>query len=357
MKVKRILVTGAGGAPAANFIRSLRASKEKIFIVGTDANEYNLARSEADLSYLIPESSNKNYIKFLNFLITKHKLQFMHSQNDNELQVISKNREKIKAKLFLPAKETISCCANKFESWQKWDKSHIKVPKTTLVATKKDLQKAFKTFNGKVWLREISGAGGKGSIIPQDLSQAFAWIQFKDGWGHFTAAELLSPNSVTWMSIWKDGKLIVAQTRKRLYWALSKLSPSGVTGVTGAGQTTSDKLIDRIAIACIRAIDKNPHGIFSVDLTYDSKNIPNPTEINAGRFFTTHEFFTKAGINFPLIYLKLAFDEEIGEIKKTINPLKNGLIWIREVDFLPVLTSKKTLSKYRKQMENTLKKI
>lgn len=357
MKVKRILITGVGGAASTNFIRSLKASREKIFIVGTDSNEYSLARSEADLSYLIPNSSDKRYIKFLNFLIHKHKLQFLHAQNDSELQVISSSREKIDVNLFLPSKETIKCCANKFETYKKWQEADIKVPTTILIEGASDLKRVFRIFNGKVWLREISGAGGKGSIIPKNINQAIAWIQFKNGWGCFTAAELLSPDSVTWMSIWKDGQLIIAQTRKRLYWALSKVSPSGITGVTGAGQTFSDKIVDKIAISSIYAIDKKPNGIFSVDLTYDFAKIPNPTEINAGRFFTTHEFFTKAGINFPLIYLKLAFKEKLPKISKIINPLKNKLIWIREVDFIPTLTDEKTLTSYRKQMTSVLKKI
>lgn len=354
---KRILVTGAGGAPATNFIRSLRFSREKFFIVGTDANEYSLARSEADQSYLIPECSHKKYIKFLNYIIHKNKIDFVHVQNDLELQVISKNREKIDAKVFLPSKETMNCCFDKFKSYEKWEKAGIKVPKTILINTKSDLKKAFSYFKERLWLREISGAGGKGSIIPKNIDQAIAWLQFKDGWGRFTAAELLSEDSITWMSIWKDGNLIVAQTRKRLYWALSKISPSGVTGVTGAGQTYSDKRVDKIALNCIKAIDDKPNGIFSVDMTYDFSNFPNPTEINAGRFFTTHEFFTKAGVNFPLIYLKIAFEEKLPKFKKRINPLKDNLIWIREVDFLPILTNKETLRTYQNKMQSTLKQI
>ena len=37
--MKRILVTGAGGSPSANFIRSLRAADEEYYIVGTDADK------------------------------------------------------------------------------------------------------------------------------------------------------------------------------------------------------------------------------------------------------------------------------------------------------------------------------
>ena len=81
-----------------------------------------------------------------------------------------------------------------------------------------------------------------------------------------------------------------------------------------------------------------PHGIFSVDLTYGSDGVPNPTEINIGRFFTTHLFFTAAGLNMPEIAVRLAFGEEPPALERTINPLKPGLVWIRGVDKEPVLT-------------------
>ena len=351
------MVPGAGGSPATNFIRSLRYLKEQIFIVGTDANDYYLQRSEADVSYLAPPCSHPKYFSFLNYLIKKHKIQFIHIQNDIEMQAISANREKLNAKTFLPAKETVTICQNKFESAQIWEKAGIKVPKTFLIKNFSQLETVYNRFKGKIWLREISGAGGKGSIAPQDLKQAKIWIDFKKGWGKFLAAELLTPDSITWMSIWNRGELVVAQGRKRLYWELSKISPSGITGSTGAGVTVSDVKLDKIAKKCVTSIDSKPHGIFSVDLTYDFSGIPNPTEINIGRFFTTHEFFTRGGLNMPEILLKLVYNEPLPKLKKKLNPLKNGLVWIRGMDFLPILTTERKINKTREESERILKKL
>ena len=92
-------------------------------------------------------------------------------------------------------------------------------------------------------------------------------------------------------SLWKDGELVVAQGRKRLYWELAKISPSGVTGATGTGLTYSDTELDDIARRAVLAVDNKPDGLFGVDMAYDRNGIPNPTEINISRFFTTHKFF------------------------------------------------------------------
>jgi len=339
MANKKILVTGAGGSASTNFIRSLRAMPEEVFIVGTDCNEYYINRSEADISYLAPPCNHEKYISFLNHIIKKHRLEFMHIQNDSEMKVVSELRDELHIKLFLPSKKTVSCCLSKYETYRKWQAGGIKV------------------LGEKIWLREASGAGGRGSLAPKNFNQARAWIDYKAGWGKFIAAELLTSKSTTWMSIWKNGELIVAQGRERLYWELGKISPSGISGATGAGLTISDPALDNIAINSIKCIDPTPHGIFSVDLTYDSSGIPNPTEINIGRFFTTHEFFTQAGLNMPEIYVRLAYGESPPELPKKINPLENGLIWIRGMDFLPVLIKKSKLNEDHKLMQDILKKL
>ena len=182
-------------------------------------------------------------------------------------------------------------------------------------------------------------------------------MNFRKGWGIYTAAECLKPKSVTWMSLWKDGELVVAQGRKRLYWELSKLSPSGITGVTGTGVTHSDQQLNEIAKKAIFAIDDKPHGIFSVDLTYDNEGIPNPTEINIGRFFTTHEFFTKDELNMPYILIKLAFNEDVSIPEKKINSLPDNLAWIRGVDFLPILTNLSDVEKEVDKLKERRRKI
>lgn len=352
MKPKRILVTGAGGSPSANFIRSLRMTKEPFFIIGVDCNKYYLQRAETDLRFLVPEADNKYYIPILKQIIKETKAELIYSQPDPEIYILSKYRDSLGIKVFLPRHEVIEICQNKLESNNRWQDLGLRVPKTILIRKSCDLQKAFREFRKPIWLRAIfSPGGGKGSFYTDDFEVAKAWIKHCNGWGSFTAAECLTPNSITWLSIWKDGKLIVAQGRKRLYWEFGNRAPSGVTGLTGTGVTVSDKKLDSIAQKAVLAIDNCPNGIYGVDLTFDRKGIPNPTEINIGRFFTTHLFFSEAGLNMPYIFVKLAFNERIPRLKKIINPLKPGLAWVRGMDFLPVLTTIKDIERYQRQLD------
>lgn len=338
--MKRILVTGAGGAPATNFVRSLRLVKDEPFhLIGVDADKYYLQRAETDEKYLIPPCSDPQYIPLLNRIIEQTGAELIFAQPDVEIDYISQHRDEIKCRVFLPAKETVTICQNKFLSFEKWKEAGLVVPDTMMIENEDDLHKAFETFGPKIWLRAVQGAFGKGSLPTDNYDQAKAWLDFQRGWGTFSAAVCLLPESITWQSIWKDGELVVAQGRKRLYWEFANRAPSGITGLTGTGVTMSDPVLDDLALRTIHAIDKKPHGIFSVDMTYDVRGVPNPTEINIGRFFTTHLFFSQAGLNMPYIFVKLAFGEDIPPIAKKMNPLPEGLAWVRGMDIEPVLTT------------------
>ena len=166
---------------------------------------------------------------------------------------------------------------------------------------------------------------------------AKAWIDRHNGWGDFIAAQMLTSKTVTWLSIWYEGELVVAQTRARSGWIHGNRSVSGITGVTKVGRTISDPIIDEIALKSVYAVTDKPHGIFGVDMAYDCNGIPNPTEINISRFFTTILFFTEAGLNMPVIFKDLALYGRFPSLAKVINPLPDGLIWLRGMDTKPRL--------------------
>lgn len=59
----------------------------------------------------------------------------------------------------------------------------------------------------------------------------------------------------------------------------------------------------------------------------------------------------------PYIYLKLAFDEPVPEIEKSINPLAEGQLWIRGMDIEPILTTHKEIKKYKQDLIDRKEKI
>ena len=347
----KIQVGGAGGAPSNNFIRSLRESGRNDYIVGTTCVPADLFLADAEEKYVVPPATADCYPEKILSLIAKTRPDFLHLQNDYEVRAISRLRDKVTAigtKLYMPSATTIENCVDKQKSYAIWQASGVRVPETILLNSENDLKAAFENFGPTVWVRAIEGAAGRGALPADNYEFAKIWIERFNGWGIFTASELLSKRSITWQSIWYEGELVVAQTRRRHSWNFGNRTISGVTGITGVGETCSDSIVDSVAQDSILAIDKKPHGIFSVDMTYDFSGFPKPTEINIGRFFTTHYFFTKAGLNFPEIYCNIALDRKFPVLDKKINPLPDGLIWIRGMDQEAVLTTIEKLAELEK---------
>ena len=350
--MNRILIGGAGGAPSEGVIRSLLLSDKHEEIIGMGAVPSDLVMSHAQKKYIVPFANDSAYKDKLMKLLSMEKPALIHFQNDLEVWYASRMRDDILStgtKVFMPDHSVIDTCVSKWKSWEAFKKAGITVPENMFINDEQDLKKAFAELgdaDGKIWLRaESMGGGGMGAIPTNDFNMAKAWINRYDGWGSFIAAEMLTSQTITWLSIWYKGELIVAQTRKRTGWIHGNRSASGVTGVTKVGTTCSDDTVTDIAIKTVYAVDKKPHGIFGVDMTYDINGVPNPTEINISRFFTTIYFFTKAGLNMPVIFKDLGIYGEKPCLEKKINPLPNDLLWLRGMDTEPTLMTREEIEK------------
>lgn len=350
--MKKIIIAGAGGAPSEGVIKSIKQCEKNELVIGMCSEPSDLALSTCDKKYIIPYASEPDYKEKLFKLIKLENPDLIHFQNDAEIFVASQMRDKIherNVKTFMPTHDVIDNCVFKYKSYKIWKDAGINVPNKMMVNNVGDLKRAFDSLgnkDGKIWLRSISiGGGGKGALPTNNFEFAKSWIDNFDGWGDFSASELLTPNSVTWLSIWHEGELVVAQTRKRRGWTHGNRTLSGITGVTKVGETCTSEIVNSVALDSIKSIDKRPHGIYGVDMTYNDRGVPTPTEINISRFFTTILFFTEAGLNMPKIFKDIALYDEFPVLDKKINPLPDGLLWLRGMDRTPLLAKEEELNK------------
>ena len=340
--MKRILATGAGGPAGINFIRSLQIVPERIFIVGTEANEHYLHLAPVDSRYLVPEATKEQYIDKLNDIIEKEKLDFIHAQPDIEVRIVSENREKIAAMVFLPSKRTVRSCQDKLESTEAWKQKDIPVAKTIELKKEEDISKAFEELGKPIWIRARHGAGGRGSTPADNIETAVSWLKYwksrRVAW-EFIAQEHLPGRNLAFHSLWKDGELVVSMARERIEYIYPYLAPSGITGTPAAQKTVHDKIVNETGANAVLAIDPKFNGIASVDLKENANGVPCATEINPGRMFTTSFFFSYASsilrkdtaANIPYLYLKLAYKETIPKTEK-FNILPSDVYWIRHMD-------------------------
>jgi predicted ATP-grasp superfamily ATP-dependent carboligase len=339
--MKRILITGAGGSAAYNFYDSLRlALGEDLYTIGTDTKPYHLELIDVDKKYIVPSVTDPSYIDTINRIIAKEKIEFVHPQPDVEVNFLSKNADKINAKLFLPPYEVIELCHDKMAFNKRLAEKGVAVPEAYYITSKESLQQALDALlkiQPKVWLRATRGAGARGSLPINSVYQGDAWIDYWRNfkgidYGDFMASEFLPGHEYAWQSLWWNGELVTAQARERLEYIFGNLTPSGQSSSPSVAKTVNRDDIDEIAQASIKAVSDKPHGVFCVDMKEGADGVPKVTEINVGRFFTTSNFFAHAGLNMPAMYIELALTGELKNHPKQLQALADDLYWVRMID-------------------------
>lgn len=340
---KRILTTGCGGSAGNNFIKSLRMAEEQIYIVGTDCSKYYAKLSQADKTYISPKYDDPDYIPFLNGLIAAESIEFLHPQPDTEVKVISDNREKINAKTFLPSKKAIDIAQDKFVFNRQMEFLKIPVSETTEIS---DDSKYIYASTGKWWLRARVGAGSLAALPVTSHEQVMMWIDYWKTRGldieDFIISDFLPGKEYAFQSLWKEGKLITSAARQRIEYLFQNRMPSGQSSTPTIAKSVHDDRVNEIATKAVKALDPKATGIFCVDMKENDKGVPCITEINAGRFFTTSNFFAEAGSNMPYYYVKMAYEEDLPDLPK-YNAVLKDLYWIRQMDMQQVMVKESEL--------------
>jgi len=348
--MRRILVTGAGGPASRNFIESLKMNDFDIYIVGIDINKYHLACVDVNKRYLVPSFDSENYIHTINKIIKKENIHLIHAQPDVEVEFIATHKNDIKANTFLPSIEAIFKCRNKLETYLALRDKKIPVPESYLVKKLDNIDTIMKKLPTEVkWVRAVKGAGSRAALPVKTTQQAREWINYwremKDLESQdFMICEFLPGREFAWQSVWTDGRLVTSMARERLEYLFGNLTVSGQSSSPSIAQSLHYDRLNMIGVGAVKAVDPKPQGIYCVDIKENYDKIPCVTEINAGRFFTTSNFFSHIGSNMPQIYVRLAFGEDIEPLKLT-NSAPSKLYWIRGVDRKPTLLSEDELQK------------
>jgi hypothetical protein len=337
--VKRVIVSHAGSRIGIGFCKTLKSAPEPIHVIGIDSDKYHIQRAIADEIHLVPRAKDEDYIPVVREIVREIGADFLWVQHEAEIAVVSEQAANLGVKTFLPKWDTVIICQDKMATYDLMSKAGVVVPPSIFLSSPEDLRRAFREIGQPLWLRAIHGAGGRGSLPVTDEESAFRWIDMQQGWGRFMAAKRLQDSTASWECIWRNGKPLVAQGRRRLYWEFSHLTPSGVTGVGGAFQWISDPAVDEMGLRAIKAIDPEPNGVFSVDMVYDERGRPNVTEINVGRFMSggAIHYNRDMKINFPYLAVQAGLDELRHLQEPIMNPLPQGVVLIHGMDTEPVL--------------------
>lgn len=361
--MKRVLITFAGGELGTGTARALRASGEQLHLVGADAGRFQLHLAEVDERHMLPRADAPEYLPVLKELVKETDTEFLWPLHDDELATVSA-ADDLGVRTFLPPGDVVALCQDKLASYTRFVEHDVPVPETISLNTKDDVVEALDRFGGKTWLRAVQGAGGKGAYRADNLEDALWWLDRNDGWGTFTAAEVLTGRQYKWESAWQDGELIAAQTRSYVGIGRFRAVATGAASALGGRSRERNQQISgapgsvvEASVASIRAASPKPHGIFSVDTSADEKGVPKVTEINVGRFTSVGTiYWYSQGFNFPHLVLKLAFGEDPGFDTPLINPLPAETYIVQGRNTYPTFVTEETISPFEDELAERVKR-
>lgn len=338
-----ILLTGAGGSAAANVLDAIRLCGDLYRVVGVDASPVKLHLSGADERALIPRATDKGFAKALQQLCADRGISVAHPQPDPDVLAVGEARSSLGTATLLPSQQVLVLAANKERCAARLAAAGVSVPESCAISdlgAGTDVVADLLTRHERVWVRARTGAGARASLPVRRPDEAVAWIRWwVDERGmrpeDFMAAEMLPGREFAYQSLWQDGELVAGQARERVEYLYGHLTPSGQTSTPSVARTVRRADVDELAQRAVRALDPRPQGAFCVDIKEDAVGNPRVTEVNAGRFFTTSNFFAHAGLNMPDLLVRCALGEH--PARQPSSPLPADLYWIRMVDMGHVL--------------------
>jgi len=321
------MVLGAGSNPGNNAVRCF--CNEGHWTLGVDPDGVMLGLSDANKTARIttsPGSGQKSqaHITELNRLIDYYGIDFVWAQPEQEVLFLAMHRKHLHAAVCVPNFHTVKVCQDKLRCAEKLG---ALAPDS---GSWQDMADLFKRHGNRLWMRKRVGAGSTGALIVHSLSEAEAWARAWDApSGHWMFAEVLEGRDLSWTGVYDRGRLVISVQKERLALLGAKRSPADV-----ASTATVQRIIympgwDTPMDNAIRMVDQRPHGVYMIDARGNA--CPRITEINAGRFGTTMDFFAACGPCLATIAMEVGTGTYDGEYGRR-GEHEVGATWLRNTD-------------------------
>lgn len=336
----RLLITSGGTGPTESLLRSLRRADPGLFIATCHDDVFVLKKSAGAGLYLTPPPQHAGFVDALHRIVEADGFDLVVPNSDPDVAAVSEARETIGTRVFLPRKDTIRLCQDKYALSAYLLDRHLPAPRSCAVTDEASIAEAFRVLAPAptLWCRTRTGTGSRGAIPVRTPQQALSWIEY---WRtmrgvpftEFMLSEYLPGRDFTCESLWKDGVLIVVKTAERLSYFGGAERPSGTSSNAALAKTVVEPDVVRVSTSVVRALDPHATGVFSIDLKADDRGMPSVTEINIGRVFSTTSLFDLVGKhNMAHLYVRLALDEPVDVVDDDVVP---DYYFVRHIDTLP----------------------
>ena len=354
---KKVLVTGAGGGGGENLINSLRAAALDLTIYGSNMDEFLLTKSTADYTIWLPSARLPRYTAHLIEAVNVHGIDLVIPNNDTEVARISRDRDQLPCKVFLPPDEEVQLCQDKLHLYQCLAEQGIPQACCQELKTLADIDDFIGTTpRDRYWVRPRKGSGSMGATWVRTAEQARNWVKL---WvelrgfriNDFTISEFLPGRDYAFQSVGRNAELKVAKMVERLSYVMGRNRLSNMSSTPAVARTIRDEAALATIMEAIHTVSANPNGNYNLDLKGNCEDVMCVTEFNIGRFCMITPIFDFTGhYNTSAVHVACALDLPLS-IKEPID-IEEDIYLLRELDTTPKIISARELEACVKHARN-----
>jgi len=349
----KVLITGVGGPTPRSFAIALKKYSfyKRFEIIATDINPLSIGLYQGDLfsrSYVIPRCTDANYWEVIEKIIKENSIEYAVILPELEVMEWSKRNEQgnLPCKALLPDSIMAELLVDKAKMTEILKPLNIVPESVEFSREEENLQKVFDDLGSDFWVRSTSGTSGLGSLKVDGLNSLQNWIQINPNVKKFLASKYLSGRNLACKLLYFEGKLIRSACAERINYIMSKVAPSGITGNTSFGRLLNEPELVKVAEISMDHLFEfskaNRHGFFTVDFKEDENGKPYITEINV-RHVAFTQCFAAGGANFASDTMRLLSGDNTFNREYKMYEFEKDLIFLRDVDSLPILMKESEL--------------
>lgn len=199
--MKKIFITAVGGDIGYGIIKSLKAYRNDLHIIGCDINKYNVSYDLADEFYISPAYRNEDeWLEFVCGITVSKQVDYFWPVTEPEIKIVSKHMERFAhTEVVMNAPNILQIAMDKGLTAGFLSEGGIRVPKTW-----DDLETAERKF--PLIVKERFGCGSHSVCIADnehDLRQAY------EGMEHPIIQEYVGNDSEEYtLTVFSDGKTV-----------------------------------------------------------------------------------------------------------------------------------------------------
>ena len=304
-----ILLLGAGGSAAANVTDALRRADRGYRIVGADASPVKLHLAASDERVVVPRcrctaATSQRSVKSCTPTAATSRIP-----NPTPTCVPSPGRAtRFRARTYLPTDDALEFAADKLAFAARMHAAGVAVPESVDYDALDGDRRGDREVARRPRARVGEGPGRRrGACLAAGAHRRAgrvvgAVVDRREGHGGIRlhgCRDASGPRIRLSERVAATAQLVAGQARERVEYLYGHLTPSGQTSTPSVARTVAEPAVDDLAQRRIRALDPQPRGVYCVDIKESADGTAKVTEINAGRFFTTSNFFAAAGCNMP----------------------------------------------------------